>query len=54
MIALWLAQSPRPEPTILQKPPASPFDTIVAIVAIVLALGAALIGYRIIRGGRGL
>jgi hypothetical protein len=48
--------SPRPSPsrTTLQAPPAGPFFTIAAIVAVAFALAAAVIGYRIIRGGRGL
>jgi hypothetical protein len=52
---LFLAQSPSPSPspTVIQ-PPADPFGQIVAIVTIALALGAAFLGYRIIRGGRGL
>jgi hypothetical protein len=53
---LELALTPTPSPlsTILKAPPAAPIETIGAIVAIVLALAAAVIGYRIIRGGRGL
>lgn len=46
--------APSPSPTILKAPPAAPIETIGAILAIVLALAAAVIGYRIIRGGRGL
>jgi hypothetical protein len=48
--------SPRPSPsaTTLQAPPADPIQTAGAIIAIVFALAAAIIGYRIIRGGRGL
>jgi len=38
----------------IQAPPADPLQTIGAIVAIAFALAAAIIGYRIIRGGRGL
>jgi hypothetical protein len=61
MSALLLAASPTivtpvPSPTVttLQAPPAGPLFTIAAIVAVLLALAAAVIGYRIIRGGRGL
>lgn len=43
-----------PTPTSLQAPPAEPFEIAGAIVAIALALAAAILGYRIIRGGRGL
>lgn len=48
--------TPRPFPsrTTLQAPPAGPLFTIAAIVGILFALAAAVIGYRIIRGGRGL
>jgi len=52
--ALFWAQSPTPSPSIIQAPPADPLQTIGAIVAIAFALAAAIIGYRIIRGGRGL
>ena len=58
LVSLWAATpgpTPRPsvspDPSVLQ---ADPLTTIAAIVAIVLALAAAVIGYRIIRGGRGL
>ena len=43
-----------PTPTVLQRPPAEPFEIAGAVVAIALALAAAILGYRIIRGGRGL
>ncbi|MDQ3619140.1 MAG: hypothetical protein M3391_03305 [Actinomycetota bacterium] len=43
-----------PTPTSLQAPPAEPLEIAGAIVAIALALAAAILGYRIIRGGRGL
>jgi hypothetical protein len=46
--------TPSPSPTILQTPPADPIATAAAIIAIVLAVAAGVIGYRIIRGGRGL
>jgi hypothetical protein len=48
--------TPRPTPsrTTLQAPPAGPLFTAAAIIAVLLALAAAVIGYRIIRGGRGL
>lgn len=40
--------------TTLRPPAAGPLFTIAAIVGIAFALAAAVIGYRIIRGGRGL
>ncbi len=49
--------APSPSPTasfVVQPPAADPLQTAGAVVAIVLALGAAILGYRIIRGGRGL
>jgi hypothetical protein len=46
--------SPRPSPSVFTPPPADPLQTIGAVVAIVLALVGGVIGYRIIRGGRGL
>jgi hypothetical protein len=49
-----VAPTPTPTPTVLQAPPADAIQTIGAVVAIVFALAAAFIGYRIIRGGRGL
>jgi hypothetical protein len=48
------APTPSPSPTILQAPPADPIQIAGAVIAIVFALVAAVIGYRIIRGGRGL
>lgn len=45
---------PRPSPTVVQAPPASGLEIAGALLAIVFALAAAVIGYRIIRGGRGL
>ena len=53
-LLVW-AQSPTPapSPSVIQAP-ADPVGQVVAIVAIVLALAAAFLGYRIIRGGRGL
>lgn len=59
-IALVLAQesaTATPSPfvsTVFTPPPPSGGDTFVAVLAIVLALAAAVVGYRIIRGGRGL
>jgi hypothetical protein len=46
--------SPSPSPSVFTPPPADPLQTIGAVVAIVLALVGGVIGYRIIRGGRGL
>jgi hypothetical protein len=43
-----------PSPTIIEAPPASGLETVGAILAIAFALAAAILGYRIIRGGRGL
>ena len=55
--AFVLAATPKPSPSPSLDPSvleADPITTIAAIVAIVFALAAAFIGYRIIRGGRGL
>jgi hypothetical protein len=49
-----LLPTPTPTPTVLAPPPADALQTIGAILAIVFAVAAAIIGYRIIRGGRGL
>ncbi|MFN2525189.1 MAG: hypothetical protein ABR505_02840 [Actinomycetota bacterium] len=38
----------------LQAPPSDPLTNAGAIVAIVLAVIAGVLGYRILRGGRGL
>ena len=46
--------TPSPSPSLLQAPPADAIQTIGAIIAIVFAIAAGIIGYRIIRGGRGL
>jgi len=52
---MLLAQAPTPIPSgTFRAPPADPIQTIGAIVAIGLALAAGFLGYRIIRGGRGL
>ena len=51
---LAVAPTPSPSPTSIQAPPADALQTVGAIVAIVFALVAGIIGYRIIRGGRGL
>lgn len=55
VVNLLMAQSsiPSPSPS-FRAPPADPLQTIGAVVAIVLAVAAAVLGYRIIRGGRGL
>lgn len=45
---------PSPSPTIVRPPSAGALESVAAVVAIVLALAAGIIGYRIIRGGRGL
>ena len=52
-----MTPSPLPSPTasfVFDLPPAAPGEAIGAVVAIVLALAAGILGYRIIRGGRGL
>lgn len=55
MIAVWLAAAtPSPSPTVVDLPSADPLQTAGAVIAIVLALAAGILGYRIIRGGRGL
>jgi hypothetical protein len=46
--------APTPSPTVLRAPPADPLQTAGAVVAIVLAAAAGVLGYRIIRGGKGL
>lgn len=46
--------TPTPVPTVIETPPTDPLQTAGAIIAIVLAVAAGIIGYRIIRGGRGL
>lgn len=56
LLVLAQAATPTPSPTstVLKAPPADPLQTAGAIVAILLALAAGILGYRIIRGGRGL
>ena len=51
---LVMVAAPSPSPTFFTPPAADPIQSIGAVVAIVLALIAAVIGYRIIRGGGGL
>ncbi|HVM34992.1 MAG TPA: hypothetical protein VM784_06580 [Actinomycetota bacterium] len=46
--------TPTPVPTVIEAPPADPLQTVGAIIAILLAAAAGVVGYRIIRGGRGL
>jgi hypothetical protein len=46
--------TPTPVPSVIEAPPADPLQTAGAIVAIILAAAAGVVGYRIIRGGRGL
>ena len=48
------ARKPTPSPTVLRAPPASTLEVAGAVLAIAFALAAAVLGYRIIRGGRGL
>ena len=45
---------PAPRPSIIEAPPASGFQQAGAILAIVFCVAAAIVGYRILRGGRGL
>jgi hypothetical protein len=47
-------RSPSPSPTVARPPAAEPLEAVGALVAIAFALAAAVLGYRIIRGGRGL
>jgi hypothetical protein len=55
-VTLWLlAQTPSPSASfVVEPPPAGPAETVGAVVAIALAVAAAILGYRIIRGGKGL
>ena len=54
-MTLQIAQTSIPSPSAILRAPASdPIETVGASVAIILALAAAVLGYRIIRGGRGL
>jgi hypothetical protein len=46
--------SPSPSHSVLKAPPPDAYQTIGAIAAIVLALAAGVLAYRVIRGGRGL
>lgn len=61
MIAPWLGRvialqtiAPSPSPSVFDLPAADPIQSVGAVIAIVLALIAGILGYRIIRGGRGL
>jgi hypothetical protein len=49
-----IAVSPSPSPGRLQAPPPDGYQIVGALLAIAFALAAAVLGYRIIRGGRGL
>ena len=51
---LQATPTPTPSPTIIQAPPASPLEVVGAMMAIAFALAAGVLGYLIIRGGRGL
>jgi hypothetical protein len=53
-VALTAQPRPTPSPTVVRAPPASSIEVIGAVLAIALALAAGILGYRIIRGGRGL
>ncbi|MGH2729197.1 MAG: hypothetical protein ACRDJI_01150 [Actinomycetota bacterium] len=50
---MTLTPSPAPTQT-LRAPGPDAFQTVGALLAIVLAVAAGILGYRIIRGGRGL
>lgn len=54
MTFLLTGPSPSPSSFLFEPPPAGPVESAGAIVAIAFALAAAILGYRIIRGGRGL
>lgn len=54
IVVLLGAASPSPSPTVVDLPAADPLQTAGAVIAIVLALAAGILGYRILRGGRGL
>ena len=54
LVVIALSPSPTPSASLFTPPPADPIQTVGAVIAILLAVGAAIIGYRIIRGGRGL
>ena len=45
---------PSPTPSILQAPPPDSLQTVGAILGIAFAVIAAVLGYRILRGGKGL
>jgi hypothetical protein len=49
-----VAVSASPSPSQLKAPPADGLQVVGALLAIAFALAAAVLGYRIIRGGRGL
>ncbi|HEX2056923.1 MAG TPA: hypothetical protein VHI71_01005 [Actinomycetota bacterium] len=55
LLRLMVTPLPSPSATfVFDPPPADPVQAVGAVVAIALALAAAILGYRIIRGGRGL
>lgn len=54
LAAMASAPSPSPSKRVLEAPPPDPYQTVGAIAAIVLALAAGILAYRVIRGGRGL
>ena len=53
-VTLAAQRKPTPSPTDLRAPEASALEAAGALLAIALALAAGVLGYRIIRGGRGL
>ena len=53
-LLLWAAGMITPSPTPTLNPPPNTLESAGAIIAIAFALAAAIVGYRIIRGGRGL
>ena len=51
---LWAAGAITPTPTPTLNPAPNTLESAGAIIAILFALAAAVVGYRIISGGRGL
>jgi hypothetical protein len=51
---IFAAVSPTPSPSTLKAPPPGGLQVAGALLAIAFAVAAAILGYRIIRGGRGL
>lgn len=51
---ILVQSSPSPSPSVIQAPASDPLATAGAIIAIVFAIAAGILGYRILRGGKGL